>query len=77
MEKIRKMMYVHGFASSGSSGTVMNLRRSLPGWRVIAPDLPVDPFESLELLRSIVEAVLSPLKSFFFVFVAFDIIFHL
>lgn len=55
MEKIRKMMYVHGFASSGSSGTVMNLRRSLPGWRVIAPDLPVDPFEALELLRSIVE----------------------
>lgn len=55
MNELRKMMYVHGFASSGSSGTVMNLRRSLPGWRVIAPDLPVDPFEALELLRSIVE----------------------
>ena len=49
------MMYVHGFASSGSSGTVMNLRRSLPEWRVIAPDLPVDPFEALELLRTIVK----------------------
>ena len=49
------MMYVHGFASSGRSGTVMNLRRSLPGWRVIAPDLPVDPFEALELLRTIVK----------------------
>ena len=48
-------MYVHGFASSGSSGTVMNLRRSLPGWRVVAPDLPVDPFESLELLRRLVQ----------------------
>ena len=55
MNDMRKMMYVHGFASSGSSGTVMNLRRSLPGWRVIAPDLPVDPFEALELLRSIVK----------------------
>lgn len=55
MNDMRKMMYVHGFASSGSSGTVMTLRRSLPGWRVIAPDLPVDPFEALELLRSIVE----------------------
>ena len=55
MNDMRKMMDVHGFASSGSSGTVMNLRRSLPGWRVIAPDLPVDPFEALELLRSIVE----------------------
>ncbi|MBO7239264.1 MAG: hypothetical protein J6V23_02140 [Bacteroidaceae bacterium] len=55
MNNIRKMMYVHGFASSGCSGTVMTLRRSLPGWRVIAPDLPVDPFEALELLRSIVK----------------------
>ena len=51
----RKMMYVHGFASSGSSGTVMSLRRHLPDWQVIAPDLPVDPFEALELLRGIVE----------------------
>lgn len=47
-------MYVHGFASSGSSGTVMALRRHLEGWQVIAPDLPVDPFEALELLRGIV-----------------------
>ena len=51
----RKMMYVHGFASSGSSGTVMALRHHLPQWQVIAPDLPVDPFEALELLRSTVE----------------------
>ncbi len=50
----RKMMYVHGFASSGSSGTVMNLRKHMTGWEVIAPDLPVDPFEALELLRGIV-----------------------
>lgn len=49
------MMYVHGFASSGSSGTVMSLRRHLPDWQVIAPDLPVDPFEAIELLRGIVE----------------------
>ncbi len=47
-------MYVHGFASSGSSGTVMTLRRHLTGWRVVAPDLPVDPFEVLELLRRVV-----------------------
>lgn len=47
-------MYVHGFASSGNSGTVMALRRHLEGWQVIAPDLPVDPFEALELLRGIV-----------------------
>ena len=50
----RKMMYVHGFASSGSSGTVMALRKHMTGWEVIAPDLPVDPFEALGLLRNIV-----------------------
>lgn len=55
MDKPRKLLYVHGFASSGSSGTVMTLRRYLTGWRVIAPDLPVDPFEALEMLRRIVD----------------------
>ena len=49
-----KLLYVHGFASSGSSGTVMALRRYLTGWTIIAPDLPLDPFEALELLRSII-----------------------
>lgn len=55
MERNKKLLYVHGFASSGSSGTVMTLRRYLTGWRVIAPDLPVDPFEALELLRKMVD----------------------
>ena len=55
MERNKKLIYVHGFASSGSSGTVMTLRRYLASWRVIAPDLPVDPFEALELLRSTVK----------------------
>ncbi|MBE6302456.1 MAG: hypothetical protein E7089_00780 [Bacteroidales bacterium] len=53
-DDVKKMMYVHGFASSGSSGTVMTLRRYFPDWRVIAPDLPVDPFDALELLREVV-----------------------
>ena len=48
-------MYVHGFASSGSSGTVMTLRRYMTKWSVVAPDLPVDPFEALELLRRMVK----------------------
>ena len=56
MERNRKLLYVHGFASSGSSGTVMALRRNMSAWRVVAPDLPVDPFEALELLRRTVES---------------------
>ena len=55
MERKNKLLYVHGFASSGSSGTVMTLRRHLPAWQVVAPDLPVDPFEALELLHRVVE----------------------
>lgn len=55
MERNKKLMYVHGFASSGSSGTVMTLRRYMAGWRVVAPDLPVDPFDALELLRRMVD----------------------
>ena len=55
MDNPRKLMYVHGFASSGNSGTVMTLRRYMTGWRVVAPDLPVDPFEALRLLRDMVE----------------------
>lgn len=56
MERNRKLLYVHGFASSGSSGTVVALHRNMPAWRVIAPDLPVDPFEALELLRRTIES---------------------
>ena len=55
MERKNKLMYVHGFASSGSSGTVMTLRRYMTKWSVVAPDLPVDPFEALELLRRMVK----------------------
>ena len=55
MERTHKLLYIHGFASSGSSGTVMALRRHMLSWRVVAPDLPVDPFEALELLRKTVE----------------------
>ena len=55
MSRNNKLLYVHGFASSGSSGTVMTLRRHLDSWSVIAPDLPVDPFDALEMLREIVE----------------------
>ena len=56
MEQKYKLMYVHGFGSSGSSGTVMRLRHYLTDWKVIAPDLPVDPFEALSMLRDLVSS---------------------
>ena len=47
------MLYVHGFASSGQSGTVRRLQEVLPEARVIAPDLPIHPHEALALLHDV------------------------
>ncbi len=49
--KGKKIMYVHGFASSGQSGTVSRIRQVLPGATVVAPDLPIHPQEAMDLLR--------------------------
>ncbi len=49
----KKILYVHGFASSGASGTVGRMRLLLPQATVIAPDLPVDPHEALQLLKDL------------------------
>ena len=46
----KKILYVHGFGSSGSSGTVARLREVLPGANVVAPDLPIHPEEALAML---------------------------
>ncbi|MFA4181146.1 YqiA/YcfP family alpha/beta fold hydrolase [Xylanibacter rodentium] len=51
----KKIMYVHGFGSSGQSGTVARLREMLTGADVIAPDLPIHPVEAMELLKRMCE----------------------
>ena len=48
-------MYVHGFASSGQSGTVTRIREVFPNATVIAPDLPIHPEEAMALLRQTCE----------------------
>ena len=48
-----KIIYFHGFASSGASGTMQNLRLILPDDEIIAPDIPVDPAEALPFLREL------------------------
>ena len=49
----KKILYVHGFASSGQSGTVTRLRTVFPNATVIAPDIPVHPEEALPLLQQV------------------------
>ena len=51
----KTVMYVHGFGSSGQSGTVTRLRTVMPNAKVIAPDLPVHPQEAQALLRELCE----------------------
>lgn len=49
------ILYVHGFRSSGHSGTSERLRRLLPHCKVVSPDLPVDAKEAVALLKRLVE----------------------
>ena len=53
MLKGKTVMYVHGFGSSGQSGTVSRLRTVFPNAKIIAPDLPVHPAEAQALLRKL------------------------
>lgn len=51
----KKILYVHGFASSGASGTVKTMQLLLPQANIIAPDLPIEPEPAMALLRSVCE----------------------
>ena len=52
---MKKLIYFHGFGSSGEGSTVRTLRELLPHWTVIAPDIPVDPKEALPFLKMLCE----------------------
>ena len=48
-----KIIYFHGFASSGATGTAEFLRKLLPEIEIISPDIPVDPIDALPYLRQL------------------------
>ena len=57
---MKKILYLHGFGSSGASGTVDLLRREF--WErtsaahravVVAPDIPVDPLDAFPMLEAL------------------------
>ena len=49
----KTVLYCHGFASSGQSGTVTRLREVMPQAKVVAPDLPIHPQEAIALLKEV------------------------
>lgn len=53
------LLYIHGFASSGATGTATNMRSALypDGVQVIAPDVPVMPAEALPFLQQQVQTL--------------------
>ncbi len=48
-----KILYIHGFSSSGSSFTPRTMARVMPDANIISPDVPLDPEKALTLLRDI------------------------
>lgn len=52
---MKKIIYVHGFMSAGSTHTADILRQHIPDAEVISPDLPIHPEEAMQLLHNLVE----------------------
>ena len=51
------VLYIHGFASAGSSGTATQMRSHLypKDTEVLSPDVPVSPLEAIAFLKAFVE----------------------
>jgi len=48
-----KILFIHGLASSGAYKMASSLRILMKGCEVIAPDVPIEPFEALAMLEGI------------------------
>ena len=48
---MKKIIYLHGFGSSGATQTADYLRNKLPEVEVISPDIPLHPEEALQMLN--------------------------
>lgn len=46
-----KILYIHGFLSSGASGTAKLLRDALPDDTILSPDVPLHPDEAISFLK--------------------------
>ena len=53
----KKVLYIHGFASAGSTGSATQMRNHLytKGVQVLSPDVPVSPLQAISFLRALVE----------------------
>ena len=53
---VKKVLYIHGFASAGSTGSATQMRNHLypKGVQVISPDVPVEPIKAIGFLKELV-----------------------
>lgn len=53
---MKKVIYIHGFASAGSTGSATQMRNHFypKGVQVLSPDVPVDPLEAIAFLKAFV-----------------------
>ena len=49
------IIYLHGLSSSGNSNTSHRIKELFPKDNVIAPDLPVNPFDAIRLIDNILK----------------------
>lgn len=54
-KKTKTIVYLHGYGSTGLSCTGEYLAKKLPQYRIITPDIPVDPAEALPFLKKYCE----------------------
>ena len=54
---MNKVLYLHGFASAGSTGTATTMRNLLYGRDVVvqSPDIPVSPLQAQQMLSALVQ----------------------
>ena len=54
---VKKVLYIHGFASAGSTGSATQMRNHLypKGVQVISPDVPINPLQAISFLKALVE----------------------
>ena len=54
---MKKVLYIHGFASAGSTGSATQMRNHLypKGVQVISPDVPVAPLQAKQMLQDLVQ----------------------
>ena len=50
---MKKILFLHGFGSSGATQTAEYLRHKFPEAEVISPDIPLDPKEALRFLNKL------------------------